>query len=407
MINLHFQPELLAHCILVKNSNQNVKNVVHLCAVSKVFHSIINSEEFFKVLVLLAGSGHLLPFLTNGQSCFKNRYFELRGLMVSETEKSSGAMLGYALASVEGVELFSFSKEIRHFKLEKDPMSKAIVIPENIRSDFNGRTQHMPIVVRSKEYLAIHEGLDRCVYVCTLNEEKWTRYDLSGKVCQMHMDGNQLFIVEGGGRFYNLTVLDLELESNQPITLELNGACSLPFFGKDYIVYIQQTYYHLQPFALPLSSLKEPEIDLQALPWQAGQEVTGILNYFPYGNDFIEVSFDEDVKVAKINISDEGFLREVLASEITKDISETTISDIYYHDERLFITYDLPEGTKIFSYDLLTKKICEVLLIPKHTENTAFKPRFLCAAEKVYHLSMEQFEEGFRSHLTSITYSRI
>lgn len=177
--------------------------------------------------------------------------------------------------------------------------------------------------------------------------------------------------------------------------------------------------FNLQPFALDLSSLRQPDVDVQSLPWQAGSPVEGrFLKYFPYGNDFIEV-FTKDglICLAKIGVSKKGVIRNVIASDIAKGISKygvisEFISDICFHSERLFIAYKIPEkGTSVFSYDIVTKMMKEVLLMPACDETTAFKSRFLCAGEKIYYLSMElgiwDQDVEVKSHLTTITYGKL
>lgn len=402
---ISFPSEIVARCVFLPE--QTLKNVALWSATTKVFHEVINSEAFFKVLVVLGGSGDLLPYLTGKHQCFKGRYTELRGLCLKKMEMLSGAIYGDAFANVGGIELVSILNEIRLCKLEKDAIAELITIPDYIQQ---GQYQGTPYTFRTKDYFAIHDGIETCVYVCTLNGGKWAKFDLHGKVCQIHIDGNQLFVVRGGDRYYCLVVSNLELDPNQNyIAIELEGAYEMPvYFGREHLLYLEQTYRHIQPFALALSGLRGPDVNQQALSWQAGQEVFNVLKYFPYDNGFIEVSYQEALFITKIEISVDGFTREVISKDIKVDMAN--ISDIGFHEDRLFIALK-NSGTKIFSYDLLTKQLNEVLVIPAHVENTDFKSRFLCAAEKVYYLSMEMGKWGgdveVKSHLTTLTYSRV
>lgn len=68
--------ELMPAFIWDSNPKKIMKNAALLSAVSKVFYSVVNSEEFFKGLLQLVGEDQ---FYLNGTStCLKERFFEMR-----------------------------------------------------------------------------------------------------------------------------------------------------------------------------------------------------------------------------------------------------------------------------------------------------------------------------------------
>lgn len=143
---------------------------------------------------------------------------------------------------------------------------------------------------------------------------------------------------------------------------------------------------------------------------QQGITKKGFIKYFSHGNDFLEV-FEENeaISLAKLSISEDGIIETAMANEINPGFTKS----IALHDNRLFMAYELfNKGTQISSYDLITKKTANVLLIPPHgTKYMFFKTRFLCVGEKVHYLrsviSTLNGQLGTQCHLTTITYSRL
>lgn len=210
MNSLNFQPELVAKCILNTTPRSTIKNAMDLSTTSTLFHRIINSETFFKGLVDLVEANHFL--LKGNWSCFKDRYFELRGACLFKTDDFPGAIFGDALVSEEGVEVFSFFHDICNFKLNEVSEFNQIVIPENLRIPPKPTSQDSPFVARSEKYLAINDKTDSSVYIYTPDgSECLNRLDLSGEIYQLTIIDNMLYVLESGGRFYSLIVYNLEL----------------------------------------------------------------------------------------------------------------------------------------------------------------------------------------------------
>lgn len=407
MINLSFQPEIIAKCI------SNSKTALSLSSTSKLFYKIVNSNDFFQGLVESAGSEHLLNPLKNLNS-FQKRYFYLRGQKLNKMETFRGTMIGVPSVHEEELEMFSFHREQCHYKLKNNTIFQKIVIPRDLHIPAKQNQRLLPFVKRSKDYLAICDPSNSCsssVYVFSPDgSECLARCDIGDVKGEIHqLDFHEELLCITVGEFCSYKILVFNIETTEALSLELPGACCLPIcFGKEYLIYIQASFKDRRPIVLPLSCLRKAEIS-----YQEGLSKTGLSKYFPYENDFIEVvRMDGSISLNKICISNEGIVEKVIASDLML-CNDASISDSCLHDNRLFIAYEVPKsGTQIFSYDLITKNTDEPIFIPTYgTKIPFFKTRFLCVAENVHYLSMVIGTWNkvwqIQSHLTTLNYSKI
>lgn len=403
--------ELMAKCALSSKSNETVKNALLLASTSKVFQEIINSEEFFKVLIHQVRDDYCLSAKL---SSFKERYFELRRCCSSKIEDFPGVFFGDAIISDGEIELFEFLNGIDHFKLHSD--NHKIVIPENMKPFPSLIGNKMPHVVRSEKYLAISKMGDFSVYVFTPDGSQClTRLDVPKEICQLDIKYNKLLVVIGQGGGDQLMAFDLDQAEEQvPLSIPLKNLNYLPVcFGNEYVICVQWDPLCDQACVLKLSSIEEK------LFYCSGSIGKRILQYFPYENDFLEVSYksrESEISLSKFSIKENGVTLNLIANDITRDIPDffkQATPKLHFHNERLFLAYDVQErGTTIFAYDLVSKKMSKVLAIPAlDNPLNSFKPRFLSVSETIYYIRMKiegwEEDDGVKTHLTSIKYCNL
>ncbi len=343
MIDWAPYPELLVKCI---SGPKVIEDVLRLSAVSKVFYELINSSGFF---LALAG-------FKSSQKCFKDHYIEWRKHFVIKAESLPGILYGDAWVSHKGVELFPFDKWSQ--------------------------------VARSDRYLALYDGTSNISVFTPDRETLLMSYEFTGNILQLSMDESKLYVVESGAYSRRLVGFDLESLSKEPF-LERSLSFYVPvpvYFGKNDIIYVINSFGSAYVYAINLAS---------TFTFEAVGEVTqGLLQYFPNGERFIELSRNGAViNLSDVIIEEELFKRKEIACDIAENIPMNVkiwFTNACFSKDRLFIAYNVPDvGLKIYAYDLQIKEMYEVLSLPIMEENPDFRSRFLCVDETIYYLRME------------------
>lgn len=407
---INVQPELVVKSILGSNSKEAIKNALLLSTTSKLFHKIINSHPFFEAFVTLMGSDYLLPQLNSmeGSNCFKLKYFDLRNLYLKNNETFPGTVFGDAFVDEQGVEVVSFFNGIYSFKLIENLKFNPIVIPENMRVEPRVQWRTSPFVARSRDYLAINDRSDSCVYIFKPDgKECLAKFEVAGELSQIAIVGNYLCTVSLGD---TLNVFNLERPEEEPFKLTLPGNDQYPSicFGKEYFIYSETYLEENKLFALPLSCLQKSKS--KELPWLLLTSDKGTQYLFPLENDFIEVTFTGKFvcDISKISIENECIKKTPMAKDIViSEDSKAWRTDVCFHDGRLVVAYEDMSETKLFSYDLLSEKLVKLPSIPAYASNCPFSPRFLCMAEKIYYLLMSFNPGALQSNLSTFTFSKI
>lgn len=406
MINLYCQPELVAKCIIGRDSKETIRNAAILSLTSKVMQTFINSDEFFKAYAQIMDAGHFLPKINQTLSSFKTRCFELRGLCLKKTEEFPGVTLGDAWVDEDGVNLFSFFKELGHYKLRDSSGINSIAFPENTPLDLSNCFNEPPSIARSKEYLAIH-GSDSHVYIFKSDGKKYfDTYDVGENIKQIAIQDNRLYVLKNT-ESYSLMVINLENDMETFITFVEDYDPSTPIcFGKAYLIYSSKLIIGNGVMACSLSNLHE-KIYYANLAF-------GQAYFYPMQDGFIEVFFGNTFVCDIFKISfEEGLMKKTIIKNDLK-ISEGFLvlrTDVCFHNDRLLVAYrESGVGTKIFSYDLLLDCLSELTSISSQEFyfEEWFKPRFLCLAEKVYYLYMTSpGNDEHKSSLSTFTFSKI
>ncbi len=398
------QPELVAKCI--QSPESTIKSALSLSATSHHFYKIVNSFDFFRFF----SDQKILG------TSFKERYFHLRTCFSSKSETFQGAKFGDAIAHDNDVEVFSFNEMIYKFKLKEQTISQTLAIPKDLQINPNQNPRISPFVASSKEYLAINDRHHSCIYVYTPDGTKCLeRYDvqnIEGEISQVTILDDLLCVVVGELCSYQIVVFDLK-KKNETYSLVIPGACTLPiYFGKEYLIYVQPSFEDRESISLPIACLST---NIDPLPWLKVSENTGFVKYFPYQEDFIEMSLDEgQISLSLLSISNKEVSKKTISNGIHKDFSNDKLfSNTCLHDNRLFIAYENPnKEIEIYSYDLFLKKMTQALIIPPlGTKLPFFQPRFLCTAENIHYLSMvigtEERSAESKSYLSTLTYAKI
>lgn len=170
-------------------------------------------------------------------------------------------------------------------------------------------------------------------------------------------------------------------------------------YGEKYSIHV---FMHSLGYTLVASSLSKP-----------GKKITGIVGFiilqvFPYGNDFLEVSiYDKcSLRLSRLRIENEEINAEVIAIDLFKGLwSRQPKVSMFFHDERFFLRSD---ENHIFSYDLILKKTEVLLTLPKSPLYGSFEGRFYSDAHKVHYIFTRTVkDEKPESHLATFTFSKI
>lgn len=324
---------------------QVIQNALRWSAISKDFYELINSSGFFLALTGFKSS----------QECFKDRYFEWRKACVTSMENCPDVL-------------------------------------------------YSPHVARSGRYLALNNGSSSSVSVFTADGETFlTEYDFTGIIFQLSLEDSMLYVVEKGDAKCHLLGFDLlNLSKKAVLYIPLDRYVHGPLcFGKSDILYVVNSFGTSQPYSINRTS---------SFNFGAVGEVTkGLLQYFPNGSDFIELSRNTSViDLSDVIIKDETFIRTKIACDIAENIPMNVkmwFKNACFSKDRLFIAYNVPDvGLKIYAYDLQIKEMYEVLTLPIMEENPDFRSRFLCVDETIYYLRMELLDGKPQGHLASMQF---
>lgn len=437
--SLIVEPKLIAKCLVSDDVKAAFRGALALCCTSKVYQYIISSDPFFRDFVELIDPQHPLFILmkesqgkttqeaSEGEgTSFRHKYFDLRNTFLQKNETFPGAIFAEALASEDGVEVISFYDGIVSFKLKENSPFQSIKIPEEMRIPPRQVYRESPCAARSEKFLAINLRCDSAIYIYTPGGENClAKYEVEGEICQLTIESDLLCVVEqqpDGSR--NLVAFNLDAPQQQdPVTIALPKNEKLwppprPIcFGEEHLIYTQSLAEGNQVYALPLSCLSTA-IDGSTLPWIEGTSTDECRYMLPKGDHFIEVAFNECYicDISRVTITQEGFLKTEIAKGIVIASDEKTLrADVCFHNDRVFFAYDnLFGGTKIFSYDLESGRVAELMSSSQTASNCPFKPRFLKTATNIYYIIMGLGGHTpgtntcpIQGHLMTLTYGKI
>lgn len=391
-----------------------IRNAERLSMASKVFNQMIHSEPFFKAL---ASTMEPDPFFyskleKHETQLLKHRFLDLRGIFRQDNKTYNGVPDGETWVSERGLEFISFKDRIiQSTKLGESSSFNAL--DKWSTPILDSRSAHFD--ARSDKYFVINNGTDRNVDVYTADRQEFLAcYEIFGDICELTIEGNQLFVFERQlDGIFMLHAFNLERVQDAPVSIPLPGDYEQPAcFGKNHIIYWVTDFDQDQPFALPLSCLNEPLGDNPIDLWLDGDPVKGLLYYFPYEDDFLEVYFKGDsFFLSKICIEEGCFIMTPITKNIDISTEDFTLTDVYLHHDRLFIAYEIQaKDTELACYDIPSGKMTKICIIPEYLWDIPFWPRFLVAAEKIYYLSVEvnlANSANAKSHLTMLTYGKI
>jgi hypothetical protein len=322
-------------------------------------------------------------------------------------ETFPGAMFSTAVVSNKhGVEVISSYNEIDILKLKNPFESKVINIPKEMCGPHNEVWEPQPYAARSEEFLAITPKQSSAIHIFTPDGIKCLyTYIPAGEVCQLSIEGKRLYVVtQHNDSKLNLMVYNLELDQNQkPIKIDLpknirNSKPRMPIsFGKEHLIYTQDHMQGSQIYALELSSLQFPgETDTPETAfkpyWIEGPVCDDSRYLFADEKVFIEVIFKKDrFDLAAFIIGPQGFVKRTIAENVHVPMDPLAQrTDVCFQGDHLVVAFENVEEkiTKIYSYDLNSRAVSELICFPKVHDDSNFHSRFLRVANEMYYLMM-------------------
>lgn len=367
MISLSVQPELFARCL------SSARCAVRVSGTSSELHEFINSKAFLN-----------MPGET-----YKERYFELRKVCDVKKEVFPVEIgFGDAVVDEEGVEVFSFSEKVCHFKLNGD--IKPLDIPINKPLNQQNYALKSPSAARSEKYLAV-SGADAYVHIFKPDGKSFFIQSV-GHVRQIVLRDNLLYSVEETHDFYHVKKIDVD-DKQLLCQVTLGYIGSHPIcFGREHLIYAFNSIACVHPLACLDTMIFDTTV------------ISDPYYFFPMGNGFLQVLFRADCvcDIEKISI-EEGVLKRVKIKEKLK-ISDGELKNVCFHENRLIMTFETEKETKMLVYDLVSEKLHAWPPSPLSDYET-FEPRFLSRDDKIYYLFVGAVKE--RCNLTTYTFSKI
>lgn len=389
MTPLCFERGLIAKCVLANNAKETIKTATLLSATSKSFYQFIHSELFFKALVCEMDPGH--PYFNSEhemkETGLKNKFKELRGCCSCKIERFRGVPYAEPWITKNGVELISFKNGIESYLLNEN--SKTILAESSV----------FPKLDQSERYFAISDGSHIHLYTAN-RDHHLASYEVEGEICQVALHEQLLSVVmRDVDEVCYIVTFDLEDDGGEPFNVILPGDYLVPIcFGKTYLIYLETLLGLEKSYILPLSCLYER---IEEYSWRRDIETEGDSFSFSVKDHFIEVHItDADVCINRLSISEDYIERTSIIKDV---VIPKDPEDVYFHNNRLFLSYEISGGgTKLYSYDIKLGRMAELM-----TVSTSDFSCFLSAEEKVHYIAMKKKPIGVSSQLATLTYGKI
>lgn len=260
----------------------------------------------------------------------------------------------------------------------------------DLRCHFSCKTEpllDLPVCNLSKsnaDYFVIVEGLKVLVHTAD-KKTCLATYEIDGEICQLHLQGHSLFIVEQDlDNVCYLVTYNLKQLQEAPTHSILPGAYTTPLgFQQYYCIYVE--YFDKKDTAYAIT-YSHPN------SWVKIMKSEGFLYYFPTGDHFIEVKFEgKYLSLFKKNY----FTRKPIIEDLKIPLDDLSIEDVHFHNNRLVFSCKISDQqSKLFCYDLELYRLIELTTVP---QGEPF-PCFMSTAEKTYYLATQ---------LTTITFGKI
>ncbi len=417
-------------------TNQTVCDSLKGClafgSTAKNYHTLINSLSFCQSLISSIGFQKLLldpcNLITQSEGLLARQFRQLtqwiKNMPVEKNEEFTGAVFGDAYGSQAGIEVFSFIEEknsISRFLLKDHSSSSSIKIPENIVVAPKKIYKNSAYVARSHDFIVSNRRGDSAVFCFSNDGEFQKHYEVKEEILGLTIREDSLYIREWmADKREKISIADLKSSATDLLEVSIPQDVLISslncVFGETYLVLNSKN----QLFATSLASLTKQQIVENGTPvnWIKESVSYSFNCILPDGQDFIGITMvtkNAEIQIVKIKILEKGFEMKILATCVAP--IDGLLVAAHLHLNRLFFAFENVKTsslvTQIYSYDLETKIVNQLLSSPTYSSNFPFRPRFLCStASKVHYLLMGlplrlDASPGYcyiKSHLTTFDY---
>lgn len=410
-------------------SNYAIYNSLRTClafgSTAKYHYQLINSLSLCPSLIASFGPHPIF------ESCGCKAANECKGILAHQfrqltpwikdspaqnNREFTGIIFGDAFGSQDGIEVFALQEggnnlPVFRFLLEENNhLYSQIGMPNTFVTIKNNR--EFPTIARSKDFIAINRRSDSAV-LCFSKEYIFVKhYEVTGEILELIIREDILYIREWTeDKKDKISISYLNAERNLfevIISDNLSKPCVNCAFGETHVLFINGN----QLIATPLISFTKQRLESGApMIWITAFQFYSFHYILSYGEDFIGIEQQTNtIQIVKIKI-----LEENLQTELLEQCSiEGVIVAAHLHLGRLFFAIEKfgRQETYMYSYDLETNKLKQLLSSPTQQFNMPFRPKFLCTtALKVHYLVMGistnvKHSVQINSFLTTFDYSQ-
>jgi hypothetical protein len=442
-----WSPEILARVCSEMVSNPSAKiqslqaiaNYNSLRSVSKKLCFTMSSEYcigIFTNIIWARTFGHrnCPTEIISWDAFLKHGFRVLRNWLNDTPQHHNGFITGGKFQSVrkdDGVELMSYdftTKTLSRVQIEMDASTSKHQLELDGEVIAPGKMCY-PFIAQTDELLAINEGDSNVKIFIKYDGKILTRLENLGKVKQIEMFGDYLFILKQGTegcrllRFNTRDIFCLDRTLKEPDVLFLSSTEDLEnervikpvcrfFLSENRLSILSVVGVNLQLRTLCLSPMAKFPIETKDLKWTSLITFPTSSYIAREGENFIICKLC-DFNLKRLIVSENGFKTEEIVESIPLTNPATEIVELYCNNGKVFIFYFSKKNNhhNVVTFDLETQKCSNSADLPWECTLKPYYPSFAwhTTAEKTnfmyfYVQSAENKSDEERLALTVIDY---